>query len=78
MGNVPICQPVLPDSVLRARLEAERTRLLELERIAPPWHAGDLGTVLDVLETVMTGLGWQRPPLTAHDKAVLRALGCPP
>ncbi len=67
--------PVLPDPVFRNRLEAERTRLLELERRCPPEHAGDLGTVLDVLETMMAGLGWQRPPLTAHDLKVLAAAG---
>lgn len=76
-GNLPACLPVLPCPVFRNRLEAERFRLLGLQRRCPPEHAGDLGAVLDVLETMMAGLGWQRPPLTARDKAVLAALGCP-
>jgi len=76
MGTVPICQPVLPGSVLRARLESVRDRLHDIEGCCPPEHAGDLGAVLDVLETILTGLGWQYPePLTAYDKAVLAAAG---
>ena len=76
MGNLPTCQAVLPDFVLRQRLEAVRARLLELERCYP----SELGldTALDIIEDTLTGLGWQRPPLSAHDLAVLAALGCPP
>lgn len=76
MGNVPICQRALPDSVLRARLESVRTWLAELERCCPPEFGLDVA--LDVLEVTLRGLGWTWPePLTEHDKAVLAALGCP-
>jgi hypothetical protein len=44
MTSVSAClsPPPLPERLFRDRLEAERTRLLELECIAPLEHAGDL------------------------------------
>jgi hypothetical protein len=67
--------PPLPDLVFRARLEVIRGQLAELERCCPPELGLDVA--LDVLEVTPTSLGWRRPPLTGHDKAVLAGLGCP-
>jgi hypothetical protein len=69
----------LPDSVLRARLTRARGELHELEgRVRPPL-GGDLGTVLDIIETVLAGrFGWRYPePLTDRDRAFLASVGCP-
>jgi hypothetical protein len=70
MGNVPTCQPALPDSVLRARLESVRGQLAELERCCPPELGLDVA--LDVLEVTLRGLGWSYPePLSDQDREFL-------
>lgn len=74
MGNLPICQRALPDSVLRARLESVRGQLAELDDACPELG---LDVALDVLELNMAVVGWQPPPLTQHDLAFLAMLGCP-
>jgi hypothetical protein len=66
--------PDLPGSVLRARLEVIRERLLELEDACPPELGLDVA--LDAIETILTGLGWSYPePLSEHDLKVLAAAG---
>lgn len=79
MGNVPICQPVLPGFVFRRRLATIHQRLAELERCCPPGHVAALADALDTIEAQLASLGSAVPeePLTEHDKAFLAAAGCP-
>jgi hypothetical protein len=66
--------PVLPGFVFRRRLEAERTRLLELKRCCPPGCRYGLADALEAVEDTMAGLGWHYPPLTEHDREFLAAV----
>jgi hypothetical protein len=74
MGNVP--DHSFSESAFRQKLSAVREELHELEGRVPAEHAGSLGAILDVTETVLRGLGWQWPePLSEHDLAFLAAAG---
>ncbi len=75
MPRLSVC---LSDSLFRRQLSAVREELRQLEGRVPAEHAGGLDAILDVTETVLSGLGWVCPePLSARDEAVLAALGCP-
>jgi hypothetical protein len=71
--------PPLPDFVFRRRLAAVRERLHDLEGCCPPGHAAGLADILEAVEGELASLGHAVPEaaLTAHDLAVLAALGCP-
>ena len=71
------CQPALP--VFRLRLECAYARLRSLEDACPPGHVAGVADALEALEGELASLGrhYPEPPLTPHDRAVLRAMGCP-
>ena len=77
MGTLPCASPALPDLVFRRRLESIHARLTELAHCAPPLLRYDFAAILGGVEDALEKAGWQPPPLTEHDLAVLAALGCP-